>query len=389
MPKLPVACAILALILAVCAFFAALPQAPPPLWWLLFVCAAPLLTAGVLWLRFAWKVLNKPKPPRNKDKEEARRQRAKIAEERNRAWLSVFFGIPSTGGAVGVFVVLVFTSGVLGDGNEQPAPQPGQKETTPDQAPPHLQMMERAGQFGDTFGLVNAMFSALAFAGILYTLHLQRRELELQRTEMRRARGEAKRTADTAIRTAIVSAISALWEHHDAVEKSTLDHEHTERTKQRKIKLELTTVLQNLIWDITASNSIHLRDEESIRDQVRKLHESITRWIPRVNPGGDKHAKLSEVKEGYATQLDYLLGCIRLHIHPNSPAGTCVQCLFTLRNAALDFYKVKASPEDKKQASLDWLREVASALQNLASASFKASLKSAQADELDPSPKDA
>ncbi|HWY09838.1 MAG TPA: hypothetical protein VN026_00865, partial [Bacteroidia bacterium] len=37
------------------------------------------------------------------------------------------------------------------------------------------------GVFGDKFGAVNALFSGLAFAGIIFTILLQRKELELQR----------------------------------------------------------------------------------------------------------------------------------------------------------------------------------------------------------------
>ena len=37
------------------------------------------------------------------------------------------------------------------------------------------------GQFDDMFGTVNALFSGLAFAGIIYTILLQREELEEQR----------------------------------------------------------------------------------------------------------------------------------------------------------------------------------------------------------------
>lgn len=40
------------------------------------------------------------------------------------------------------------------------------------------------GAVGDSFGAVNALFSGLAFAGMLYALLLQRRELKYQREEM-------------------------------------------------------------------------------------------------------------------------------------------------------------------------------------------------------------
>ena len=35
------------------------------------------------------------------------------------------------------------------------------------------------GQFGDVFGAVNALFSGFAFAGLIYTVFLQREELSV------------------------------------------------------------------------------------------------------------------------------------------------------------------------------------------------------------------
>lgn len=47
------------------------------------------------------------------------------------------------------------------------------------------------GTFGDMFGAVNALFSGLAFAGIIWTIFLQRNELKLQREENSLSRDEA------------------------------------------------------------------------------------------------------------------------------------------------------------------------------------------------------
>lgn len=52
------------------------------------------------------------------------------------------------------------------------------------------------GQFGDMFGAVNALFSGLAFAGLIYTIILQREELSLQRKELALTRDELKRSAE-------------------------------------------------------------------------------------------------------------------------------------------------------------------------------------------------
>ena len=53
------------------------------------------------------------------------------------------------------------------------------------------------GTFGDMFGAVNALFSGLAFAGIIFTILLQREELSLQRLELQETRNELKRSADS------------------------------------------------------------------------------------------------------------------------------------------------------------------------------------------------
>jgi hypothetical protein len=46
------------------------------------------------------------------------------------------------------------------------------------------------GQFGDLFGSINALFSGLAFAGLIATIYLQRTELALQREELKLQREE-------------------------------------------------------------------------------------------------------------------------------------------------------------------------------------------------------
>lgn len=43
------------------------------------------------------------------------------------------------------------------------------------------------GEFGDMFGGVNALFSGLAFVGVIYAILLQRIELQMQRMEMKRS----------------------------------------------------------------------------------------------------------------------------------------------------------------------------------------------------------
>ncbi len=52
------------------------------------------------------------------------------------------------------------------------------------------------GLFGDMFGAINALFSGLALAGIIYTIFLQKHELSLQRKELEYTRKELTRSAE-------------------------------------------------------------------------------------------------------------------------------------------------------------------------------------------------
>lgn len=53
-----------------------------------------------------------------------------------------------------------------------------------------LYALKERGTFGDMFGAVNALFSGLAFAALVYTINLQRTELRLQRLELSLTRAE-------------------------------------------------------------------------------------------------------------------------------------------------------------------------------------------------------
>lgn len=55
---------------------------------------------------------------------------------------------------------------------------------------------EKRGQFGDIFGAVNALFSGLAFAGLIFAILLQREDLELQRQELKLTTQELARSAE-------------------------------------------------------------------------------------------------------------------------------------------------------------------------------------------------
>ena len=58
-------------------------------------------------------------------------------------------------------------------------------------------LLNARGVFGDSWGGVNAIISAFAFAGVIVTLFLQNRDLNLQRKEMERQREEFEKENET------------------------------------------------------------------------------------------------------------------------------------------------------------------------------------------------
>jgi hypothetical protein len=62
--------------------------------------------------------------------------------------------------------------------------------------PLYIDDWNKRGSFGDMFGSINALFSGAALAGIIYTIFLQRRELQLQRRELELTRDELHRSAE-------------------------------------------------------------------------------------------------------------------------------------------------------------------------------------------------
>ncbi|PIQ43829.1 MAG: hypothetical protein COW05_02600 [Gammaproteobacteria bacterium CG12_big_fil_rev_8_21_14_0_65_46_12] len=50
--------------------------------------------------------------------------------------------------------------------------------------------VDKAGTFGDSFGVLTALFSGLAFAGIIYTITQQSELLEMQKEDLELTRDE-------------------------------------------------------------------------------------------------------------------------------------------------------------------------------------------------------
>jgi hypothetical protein len=74
--------------------------------------------------------------------------------------------------------------------------------------------INKSGVFGDSFGALTALFSGLAFGGMIVTILLQSKELKLQRYEIRKSREEFRRSISAQERNARLAAIAALLEEY-------------------------------------------------------------------------------------------------------------------------------------------------------------------------------
>ncbi len=96
-----------------------------------------------------------------------------------------------------------------------------------------------SGVFGDTFGAINSLFSGLAFAGLLYTILLQSRELKLQREELAMNREQLISSAasqkEQAAYTLLAAQISA------AISKQEIYANHYLKAKEFPVQKDYLT----------------------------------------------------------------------------------------------------------------------------------------------------
>tara|TARA_R110000787_G_scaffold286157_2_gene403491 strand:- start:7424 stop:7918 length:495 start_codon:yes stop_codon:yes gene_type:complete len=118
------------------------------------------------------------------------------------------------------------------------------------------------GTFGDLFGAVNGLFSGLAFAGLIYTIVLQKRDLQMQRDEIRMNRSELKKSAKAQVKS----------------EKAL-----TEQVEQMKITSKLNalnTIINyyNLqISSLNTSPEALIKFKEKRRDTIKEIDQLINR----------------------------------------------------------------------------------------------------------------
>lgn len=125
------------------------------------------------------------------------------------------------------------------------------------------------GTFGDMFGSVNALFTGFAFAGIIYTTHLQRQELRLQREELSLQRQELTRSADaqTASEKRLAQQAQALEQSALLSASSTRIGAYTKQLEWLQEKLKRWSY-DHGVYESAEELNQHIEEVERRRDQL-------------------------------------------------------------------------------------------------------------------------
>jgi hypothetical protein len=123
---------------------------------------------------------------------------------------------------------------------------------------------DERGTFGDMFGSINALYSGLAFAGIIFTILLQRKELKYQREELRETRKEFEIQNKTLkLQRFENTFFNLLSLHHQIVDSIDLDIE-----KERRID-GLTLTQQ--FTEPRHFDRVTLKGRDVFKEQYEKL----------------------------------------------------------------------------------------------------------------------
>jgi len=134
----------------------------------------------------------------------------------------------------------------------------------------HKDDFSKIGVVGDSFGAINALFSGLAFVGLIFTIYLQKNELRLQREELKLQRAELK-------------------ENREQLRRSAEAQEKTENLIKKQLKLANKTAKIDALTTIISSfnNDIYGGHTKKIGgDLTRKRDEklkTLNAMIEQVN----------------------------------------------------------------------------------------------------------
>lgn len=215
-------------------------------------------------------------------------------------------------------------------------------------------------EYGDSFGMTNAVFSALAFLGVIFTLILQMIELKAQRDEMKLQRKEMEEMQ----RVQLLQLRLDYLKREDEIQPSaylkakiTRIQEYIERHSDQYLAendiIDTDGVMRNL-FDHLYTIYIQL---QKFRDEQRHLPstcnelDALTRRVEYFCENYRHVSCLEEDHRKFFDNLCKIMGRIRqfvlVHVKQSQPASISAEVLDTFDDLLTKVYEGKAKESDK------------------------------------------
>ena len=144
------------------------------------------------------------------------------------------------------------------------------------------------GTFGDQFGAVNALFSGLAFAGLIITILLQRRDLRLQRKDLRMQRKELQlnrqemeaQTAEFAKQNATLlkQTFETTFFHMLELHKQNVQEINVQGIKGRDSMVMLIDTLNKLYYSVYQGLDEIKKSKGEGKEELVSAYEIVKNW---------------------------------------------------------------------------------------------------------------
>ncbi len=164
------------------------------------------------------------------------------------------------------------------------------------------------GQFGDMFGAVNALFSGLAFAGVIIAVILQKNELALQRRELSASveaqQGSSESLAEQVAMLELSSRLSAIATLISAYGRELTVIEQTDQPIQDQLfslREELKRAEQNR--DRALAEDVYY-DAKQYNITISELRDRISPLEDRTNQNERRRAEVRQKHERLITILE-------------------------------------------------------------------------------------
>lgn len=152
--------------------------------------------------------------------------------------------------------------------------------------------LQASALLGDSFGFVNSMLSALAFAGVLFTIWMQREELRLQRLEQSETRKEHSRSADAQEKSISRSFLASYLSTLDAIRQ----FEDSEVMKDRAVPTDYAGLHSIISLERTRETLERLAGD--LRKEVLVSHPNLN-----TSKGTNDFLSFAEQIEGIYLQM--------------------------------------------------------------------------------------